>query len=420
MPDLPDAPWATKELPDAPWATAAKPKSDSYFGIIPMAKAAYHSLVDAATLPGDVYAGRAQVPSKTGTVPGSVPLDSPEGQSGSGRIANMALTTSPSSVASRAGLPAVEAVAKSVPTAAEIKGVAQQGYEQAKNMGVEIAPQSIQNSTRGLISNLAEKGIDAELAPKTFSILKKLENPPADSVATIANMESARRALGNAAKDFTNPTEQLAAKRAQSHLDDYLEGLGSKDVLSGDAAGAAKILGEARGNYAAAKRSERVAEALTKADRQAASAGSGGNIDNATRQQLKSILNSPKKSAGYSADELAQMERVVEGTRTGNIARLIGKAAPTGVVSGGLSSGAGYAVGGPIGAIAVPTAGYLAKKIADKSTERQARILDEMIRSRAPMAREPLRVTVNADRSRARDEIARLLAASQGGQFAPQ
>ena len=83
MPELPDAPWATKELPDAPWAAAApaaKPKSDSYFGIIPMAKAAYHSLVDAATLPGDVYAGRAQVPSKTGAVPGSAPLDSPAGQ----------------------------------------------------------------------------------------------------------------------------------------------------------------------------------------------------------------------------------------------------------------------------------------------------------------------------------------------------
>jgi hypothetical protein len=426
VPDLPDAPWVTagKELPDAPWAAAVKPeqpkaKSDSYFGIIPMAKAAYHSLVDAATLPGDVYAGRAQVPSKAGEVPGSAPLDSPAGQAGAGRIANMALTTSPSSVASRVGLPAVEAAAKGVPTAAEIKGAAQQGYEQAKNMGVEIAPQSIQNSTRGLISNLAEKGIDAELAPKTFSVLKKLENPPADSVATIANMESARRALGHAAKDFTNPTEQLAAKRAQAHLDDYLGSLGPADVLGGDAAGAAKILGEARGNYAVAKGSERVAEALTKADRQAAAAGAGGNIDNATRQQFKSILNSPKKSAGFTAEELAQMERVVEGTRTGNAARLVGKLAPTGVVSGALSAGAGMAAGGPVGAAMLPAVGLLGKKIGDMSTARQARILDEMIRSRAPMAqRAPMQEIPQS--STARNEIARLLLGSQGGQFAPQ
>jgi hypothetical protein len=76
--DLPEAPWAKAEtsLPEAPWATQKKPFSwsEALGNTWPgrLAKAAY----DTATLPGDVYAGRAVVPSSQGQVPGSVdPLD---------------------------------------------------------------------------------------------------------------------------------------------------------------------------------------------------------------------------------------------------------------------------------------------------------------------------------------------------------
>jgi hypothetical protein len=63
----------------------------------------------------------------------------------------------------------------------------------------------------------------------------------------------------------------------------------------------------------------------------------------------------------------------------------------------------------------LPAVGLLGKKIGDMSTARQARILDEMIRSRAPMAqRAPMQEIPQS--STARNEIARLLA---GTQFAP-
>src|SRR6185437_7641069 len=84
------------------------------------------------------------------------------------------------------------------------------------------------------------------------------------------------------------------------------------------------IWSDARGNYAAALRSERLSTAVEKAELQAGGANSGQNIDNATRQQIKSILNSPKSRRGYSGEELRQMQRIVQGTFAGDAARYIG------------------------------------------------------------------------------------------------
>lgn len=80
------------------------------------------------------------------------------------------------------------------------------------------------------------------------------------------------------------------------------------------------------------------------------------------------------------------MNKVARGTTTGNAARYLGKLAPTGSVSGVLSGGAGFAAAGPAGAIGLPAAGYLAKKIGDLSTKRGVAALDSLVRSRSPLA----------------------------------
>jgi hypothetical protein len=42
--------------------------------------------------------------------------------------------------------------------------------------------------------------------------------------------------------------------------------------------------------------------------------------------------------------------------------------------------------GGPVGAVALPAVGYLAKKIGDLSTKRAVAALDSLVRSRSPLA----------------------------------
>lgn len=339
------------------------------------------SAVSAFTLPHDVMTGEAHVPGSPDAqvIPGAVPFGSGSGE----RIADLAGLGSPMVPRAVSGL----AAKAGVPTQKELLEAGGSGYNAAREMGVEIAPSAIKSKAEEIAAVLNREGVDAELAPKTFSVIKKLANPPEEATAaTIANMESARRAFGHAAKDFTNPTERLASSRAIEHFDDYLASLPTSDLIAGDAVAASKVLGEARGNYAAAKRSEQITNKLETGDLNAAAANSGQNVGNAQRQQIKSILNSPKLSAGYSAEELAQMERLVRGTKTGNAARIIGNLLGGG---GGLGSvaaaSAGAAATGPMGAFA-PVLGAGIKQFENMSVARQARILDEMVRSRSPLA----------------------------------
>lgn len=267
------------------------------------------------------------------------------------------------------------------PTRDALALAAKGAYKAPEVAALELRPSSIQSATSKIDDALKDAGYRDYLAPKTFRAIKELEDIPSNQSAKVADFEGVRRALQKAAGD---PAEKDAARRAINALEDHLENINPRDVVAGDLTAATETLAKGRGDYAATKRSERVAEALAKAERQAGRAGSGGNIDNAMRQKISSILDSPSKSRGFSPDERAQMDKVVSGTTIGNIARLIGKAAPTGIVSGGLSSGAGFLAGGPIGAVALPVAGAIAKRIGDRSTRRQIEKLDEMVRARSP------------------------------------
>jgi hypothetical protein len=380
-------PWeqyGAAEAPAGPWAAYAPDDEGFLAKLGKAAKNVYNnpsllaetlpgkivkSAVSAAALPGDVMAGK--------TAAG--------GEEAIGRAAETAMLFSP--VKPGVSAAAETATRAAVPTQRELLEAGSSGYKAAREMGVEIAPAAVKSKAEEIAIALNRDGVDAELAPKTFSVIKKLANPPEGAVsANISNIESARRAFGHAAKDFTNPTERLASSRAIEHLDDYLATLPPSDLIAGDAAAASKVLGEARGNYAAAKRSEQITDKLETGDLNAAAANSGRNVGNAQRQQIKSILNNDRLRAGYSADEIAQMERLVRGTKPGNAARIIGNLLGGG---GGLGSvaaaSAGAAATGPVGAFA-PVVGAGIKHLENMSVARQARILDEMVRRRSPMA----------------------------------
>jgi hypothetical protein len=359
-------------------------------------KGAAHGIMSGLTLPGDVATGKAVLPSHEGRVPGTVPFGHPE--SAGERVADLAGIMSPINPAVRAGDRAITGAVRATPAVPPapssdwLKLAADAGYGRARNLGVEIKPEAIRTMATDLGQSLEKDGINGVLAPKTFS----------GSTATISNFETMRRAFGHAAGDTANPTERLAASRAIEHLDDYLADIPAKDVRAGDAAAASKLLEEARGNYAAAKRSEDVGARLTRAERQAARSGSGSNVDNAIRQKISAILDVPSRTRGFSADELAQMETVVRGTGPANVARKIGKLGFSDGLSLMLHAGAVYPTSGM--SIPIGIAGTASRKIAEALTARQAMKLDEMIRARSPLAEqaaasEPMSATVMPSRT---------------------
>jgi len=296
----------------------------------------------------------------------------------------------------RAAVPAAAAVRRGpVPTRDQLYEVADEGYKAARDLGVRYNPAAVSDMSFRTQGALIEEGFNEITAPNTYKMLGKFGNKaddaPPGTGATFNDLESVRRGLGKIAQGHSSPdaivrSDASAASRAIEQLDEFFSS--PAGAVAGDAGQLSRIAETARGNFAAAKRSERVGRAEELADLQAASGGSGANIDNAMRQRIKDILKSKKEMAGFSKDELAQMRKIVVGTPAGNTARLLGKLAPTGIVSGALSGGTGAAIGGGVGAVALPLVGFAAKKMSDVMTANQLKKLDELVRSRSPLGRQ--------------------------------
>jgi hypothetical protein len=360
-----------------------KAQFDSAAGILGSVKRAF-------TLPGDVYAGREQMPMPT-------EMNREQG----GRVAELAGVASPVSPALRApGAAGTVMRPEKVkpPTAEHLKQDANLGYDRVRDMSVDYSSRAVAEAAMGITAALEKDGILTNLAPKTHGIVQQLRSPPDGSVAPLAGLEAARRALGHAARDFGNPTEQLAARRAIDALDDFITRSGTPDgagaVVAGAASTASKTLADARGNYAAAKRSDQLTGATERAELNAAVANSGLNLDNAVRQRVRSVLQSPKESAGFSEAELAALNEVARGTPTRNAIRIAGNLLGGGgglgaVVSGGIGGAVGTATGGPFLGAAVgagiPATGMSAKKLAGALTERSLRHADDLVRMRSPL-----------------------------------
>jgi hypothetical protein len=120
------------------------------------------------------------------------------------------------------------------------------------------------------------------------------------------------------------------------------------------------------------RKTDTINEALEAAKLRAGSTGSGGNIDNATRQNLRREL---QNGANWTADEKTALERVIMGTTGQNALRQVGKLSPQG--SGLMTAlGVGGAMANPI--LGIPAlVGVGAKAAADRST---SRAVDDFVR----------------------------------------
>lgn len=343
------------------------PHFDSNAGI-------FGAIKRAVTLPGDVVTGQVD----------------PMSNEGIARATDLAEIASPVSVAAKTMRPGLV----KTPTKDELLNAGRAGFDKARDMGVDYSSNSIQEFAAALQRQLEADGILGHDAPKTTALLNHLQSPPPDSVVPMSAMMSMRKSLGRKMRDFNNPTEQEAAGRAQSSLDDFMSNPSPESIVSGPGKEASQVFKDARGNYAAAKRAKTLDDLEYRGDLNAATANSGMNVDNAIRQQAKSLLLNQKRLAGFSKEEIAALEDVANGDNTRNALRKVGNILGGGggmaSMVGGLTGGAAGAyfgspaIGAMLGA-AVPAAGMTAKTGANMLAERSMNNVNNMVRQRSPL-----------------------------------
>lgn len=260
-----------------------------------------------------------------------------------------------------------------VPTIDQVRAAKDAAYKAADDAGVVYTPQAIDRLMAEVQQKLADRAYSPKLQPRVQPSLDELERLQGQNV-TMKGMDTVRQMASDAFDPMNKRSGALGSKIIDK-IDDLIASPQAGDVLMGDAAAGAAAIAEARKLNTQASKYDRVVEALTKAERRAASTGSGGNADNATRQNIRAILDNPKKSRGFTADERAAMETIVRGTPTQNALRLAGKLSPSG---NGLMAalGLGATAANPVMA-AAPAAGMLAKALADKGT---AKNTDDLLR----------------------------------------
>ncbi len=300
-----------------------------------------------------------------------------------------------------------------VPDLSVLKNKAKEAYSAAENAGVIIKPEGVKRLNSGIQEDLAHFGYDPALQPRMAVVLNRLEKAQ-DGNITLKGMDVIRR-IADSARASMDPSEKKIGVHVINKIDDFVENLNHTDVLSGDVMRGSAALKSARTLWSRVAKNERLVAAIERAENRAASTGSGANAENTIRQNF---LKELEKGRGYTPDEKAALKQIVTGSMGQNTLRKIGKFAPTGVVSGGIGTTTGAAIGsvfgGPagaaVGAVALPAVGAGAKFLADKGVRQGVEALQILVRSGGDKAAlEAARGSIAKLSQSQRDTITRLV-----------
>jgi hypothetical protein len=260
-----------------------------------------------------------------------------------------------------------------IPTADEVRQAAQSAYKAADDAGVIINPSASSRLADALKGDMADFGYSPHMQPMGRGVLDELGNIEGQNV-TMKGLETFRKVAGRL-RESQNPSEQTLGNRIVGGVDNFASGLGPNDVISGNPQAAVGALQDARSLWMRSAKASDLQDALEAAQNRAASSGTGGNIDNATRQNMRRLLESRDN---WTPDETAALKTVVGGTPAQNALRLLGKASPEG---NGLSMMLHLGAVLPSGGMSLPVAaaGAAAKYTADKMTRANVQRLTDAI-----------------------------------------
>jgi hypothetical protein len=280
-----------------------------------------------------------------------------------------------------------------VPSIGDLKSKAGRLYDQVSDSDFRLTPEQTQELQGNVSARMYEEGMDPPLdtkAARGVNRVYELGDRTPEGAPTLNDIEDARRFISRKVVPSQEPGEQGLGLAMKQEIDRYID----KIAASPNAPEDVLALKEARATTRKYKGAETLDSAFDKAALRAASTGVGGNDINAMRQNIRKILDSPKLSAGYSAEEKKAMETIVRGTKTTNTARFLGGLAPQrGMLPGWAAAGQAAAVGAsgnPVYA-APAVIGTIAQFVGEKLTQNQIKNLSEIVRNGGSVA--PKRLT---------------------------
>lgn len=259
-------------------------------------------------------------------------------------------------------------------SAEELQAAKQAAYQAADQAGVQYAPQAFDGFVNDVTKEAAQAKLNPMRHPKAASMLEELQGLRGSS-PTLTEMDQLRQVIRRDVANSTDEAEAFFGKKMIAALDGFIDS--APVTATGDAGQGAALIKKARGLNTQYRKVQDVTEAVESARLRAGSTGSGGNVDNAIRQNLRRVLENGKN---FTPEEQKALESIVLGGKGQNTLRLVGKLSPSGNgLMAALNLGSAASFGG---AGAVPgAAGIGAKWAADAMTQQKVNGLLQLISS---------------------------------------
>lgn len=276
------------------------------------------SALGAATLPSDMWSGKAQLPSRAG-VPGSVPEGDPSGQKTMDRATELSLFAVPSlgKIRTGSGVSQNAAMGAKQSLSSTLRQQSDDLYTEARNAGVKVDPNSFKRVVDGIKSELADQ-VDDDLTPATAKMLKGLDSRAERAIreggADLKSIENLRRTIRAKAR---TPEEGHLARIARDKLDEWADALPEADVIAGDKRALTEVLPKARDLW----RRQKAAGVFEKSIERAES--SGADRVTAYKTTMRALANRKDFTKTFTKQEQEAIKRAAKGESLDEIARKI-------------------------------------------------------------------------------------------------
>jgi len=284
------------------------------------------------------------------------------------------LTTIPLALAKTS---ATNLLKESAPSIDQLKGSARAIYNSLDDSGFKVPSQSFDAVANDITTTLRKEGFDVDLHPKIKGVIRRL-GEEVGTEKTLTEMDTLRKVIRGASSSLEADERRLGAI-AIDKIDNFMDDLGGQ-LPEGQQVGEA--FKSARDLWGRARRAETIEDAIKEASSQAS------GFENGLRVQFRAIAKKIRrgKLKGFSKEEAQAIDKVVQGTNVGNVARALGKfGILDGLTSRSLTtlSGSGLAgfFGGGGAAAAVPIVGQFSGALAQRMTANNAKMASAITRA---------------------------------------
>jgi hypothetical protein len=280
-----------------------------------------------------------------------------------------------------------------IPTIDNMYAIRNQAYGVVDRLGARYTPGSYNMLLSSIRNAAARDHINPMRHPRAMSMLQDMEAARATwarpASPTLTELDQLRQVIRRDVVNAGDDAEAHFGDMMMDQIDNFIDSATPAQMAAGNPRAAATAIREARLANTQLRKAEMIDTALTRAARRAASTGSGGNIENTVRQNIRAILDNPNRVRAFTQDERQIMEQIVApASRTQDVLRLVGKLSPSG---NGLMAALGIGATAANPMFAIPAgAGIAAKRISEGMTQGRVNRLNQLVRTGGVAAPRPL------------------------------